>query len=296
MLLFRFFFNSFVVDEPDGTPYLRIRLEATWEKSNNIEGAIESRIYYVTCPEGVELNEDVKHNANRKDLDRIRVIYVPAVRDPSKQLRNVSGTMIYEIMKNINWSSDTKGNVKIKIQELNDQFIKESGVSILRSSIHTQWGVYDTDTRYSNAQLRFNSTDIESAIKKSEIVFLPTVTGKEGTVDDLSDGLRSMFYISLVGSILDVESKIQKEIDEELEHVSFNLKPPVLTIIALEEPENHIAPHLIGRLILNLQNIALKNNAQTILTSHSTAVIKRVEPNNLRYFRIDKNDYTTRVR
>ena len=72
--------------------------------------------------------------------------------------------------------------------------------------------------------------------------------------------------------------------------------PPVLTIIALEEPENHIAPHLIGRLVSNLKSIALKSNAQTILTSHSTAVIKRFEPRNLRYFRIDEKDFTTKVR
>lgn len=41
------FFKSLIVDNPGGTPYLRIRLEATWEKSSNIEGAIESKIYYI---------------------------------------------------------------------------------------------------------------------------------------------------------------------------------------------------------------------------------------------------------
>ena len=173
------FFRSLVVDNPDGTPYLRIRLEATWEKSSNVEGAIESKIYYITCPEGEEITEECKTTAPRKDLDRIRVIYVPAVRDPSKQLKNASGTMMHQIMNSINWSSTTQEKVKVKIQELNDQFLEERGVSILGTSIHTQWESYDSDTRYSNAQLRFNSTDIDSSIKKSEVVFLPTVTGKE---------------------------------------------------------------------------------------------------------------------
>lgn len=290
------FFKSLVVDNPDGTPYLRIRLEATWEKSSNVEGAIESKIYYITCSEGEEITEECKTTAPRKDLDRIRVIYVPAVRDPSKQLKNASGTMMHQIMNSINWSSTTQEKVKVKIQELNDQFLEERGVSILGTSIHTQWESYDSDTRYSNAQLRFNSTDIDSSIKKSEVVFLPTVTGKECTIDDMSDGLRSLFYISLVDSILDVESKIQQEIDTDPEHVSFNHKPPILTIIALEEPENHIAPHLIGQLVLNLKKIASKNNAQTVLTSHSTAIIKRFDPEKLRYFRLDVNDCTTKVR
>lgn len=290
------FFKSLVVDNPDGTPYLRIRLEATWEKSSNVEGAIESKIYYITCPEGEEITEEFKCPANRKDLDRIRVIYVPAVRDPSKQLKNASGTMMYQIMNSINWSTTTQEKVKTKIQELNDQFLEEKGVSILGTSIHTQWESYDSDTRYSNAQLRFNSTDIDSSIKKSEVVFLPTVTGKECTIDDMSDGLRSLFYISLVDSILDVESKIQREIDTDPEHVSFNHTPPILTIIALEEPENHIAPHLIGQLVSNLKKIASKGNAQVIFTSHSTAIIKRFDPEKLRYFRLDANDCATKIR
>lgn len=284
------------MDGPDGTPYVRIRLEATWEKSNNVEGAIESKIYYINCSENEEITEECKCPANRKDLDRIRVIYVPAVRDPSKQLKNASGTMMHQIMNSINWSSTTQDKIKDKIQELNDQFLEEKGVAILGTSIHSQWASYDSDMRYSNAQLRFNSTDLDSSIRKSEVVFLPTVTGKECTIDDMSDGLRSLFYISLVDSILDVESKIQQEIVTDAEHLSFNHKPPILTIIALEEPENHIAPHLIGQLVSNLKNIASKNNAQTVLTSHSTAIVKRFDPENLRYFRLDIKDCTSKVR
>ena len=290
------FFKSLVVDNPDGTPYLRIRLEATWEKSSNIEGAIESKIYYITCPESVPITDEYRISPLRRDLDRIRVIYVPAVRDPSKQLKNVSGTMMHQIMNSINWSQATQEKVKTKIQELNNQFLEEKGVSILGTSIHTQWEAYDSDTRYSNAQLRFNSTDIDSAIKKSEVVFWPTVTGKECTIDDMSDGLRSLFYISLVDSILDVEAKIQQEIDTDPEHVSFNHTPPVLSIIALEEPENHIAPHLIGQLVANLKKLGEKNNAQAILTSHSTAIIKRFDPEKIRYFRLNAEDCTTIVR
>lgn len=290
------FFRSLVVDEPGGTPYLRIRLEATWEKSSNIEGAIESKVYYITCPEKQEITDDFRVNAPRKELDRIRVIYVPAVRDPSKQLKNVSGTMMHQIMGSINWSNDTQEKVKIKIKELNDQFLEEKGVSILGNSIHTQWESYDSDTRYSNAQLRFNSTDIDTSIKKSEVVFLPTVTGKECTIDDMSDGLRSLFYISLVDSILDVETKIRQELEKTPQQTSFTHNPPVLTIIALEEPENHIAPHLIGQLVSNMKKIASKSNAQTILTSHSTAIVKRFDPEDLRYFRLDLSNCIATVR
>ena len=290
------FFQHFVVDNPGGLPYLRIRLEATWEKSNTIDGSIDSKISYITCPEFAEIEEGNRTNAPRRDLDKIRVIYVPAVRDPSKQLKNASGTMMYQIMSSINWSEETKGNIKTKIKELNEQFEGEKGVSMFGTSLRKQWKTYDSDERYSTASLRFNSTDIETSIRKTEVVFEPTETGKEYTIDQMGDGLRSLFYISLVDSILDVEGQMVREIETDPEHTSFNRKPPILTIVALEEPENHIAPHLLGKLVGNLQDIADKSNAQAIMTSHSPAIVKRIDPENLRYFRLDRALLASKVR
>ena len=290
------FFQHLVVDNPGGLPYLRVRLEATWEKSSTIEGSIDSKISYITCPESVEIEENHRTPAARRDLDKIRVVYIPAVRDPSRQLKNASGTMMYQVMSSINWSEETKGNVKAKIKELNEQFEGEKGVSMFGTSLAEQWKAYDSDDRYSTASLRFNSTDIETSIRKTEVVFEPTETGKEYTIDQMGDGLRSLFYISLVDSILDVEGKMQREIDADPENTSFSRKPPILTIVALEEPENHIAPHLLGKLVGNLRNIAGKHNAQAIMTSHSPAIVKRVDPENLRYFRMDKDLLASKVR
>ncbi len=290
------FFKSMVVDSPSGVPFLRIRLIGTWERSANIEGSIESKIMYVTCPDDEELDKHYM-TANRKDLDNIRVIYVPAVRDPSKQLKNVSGTMIHQILGSVNWSDHTKSDVQTLINQLNSQYVSESGVSVLNDSIHQQWRKYDSDDRYSNAVLRFNSTNIESSIKNSEIYFSPTVTEKEYTIDEMGDGLRSLFYISMVNSVLDVESAISKEIEEKEESErSFSRIPPILTIVALEEPENHISPQLLGKLMNNLKSIALKENAQVIISSHSPAIVKRVETESLRYMRMNYEDMQTEVR
>ena len=204
--------------------------------------------------------------------------------------------MMYQIMSSINWSEETKGNVKAKIKELNEQFEEEKGVSMFGTSLGKQWKTYDSDERYSTASLRFNSADIETSIRKTEVVFEPTETGKEYTIDQMGDGLRSLFYISLVDSILDVEGQMVREIEIDPEHTSFNRKPPILTIVAIEEPENHIAPHLLGKLVGNLKDIAGKNNAQAIMTSHSPAIVKRIDPENLRYFRLDRELLASKVR
>ena len=124
------FFQHLVVEEPGGTPYLRVRLDATWEKGSTVEGSIESQIRYITCPESVQFSDDDFTTARRRDLDRIRVIYIPAMRDPSRQLRNASGTMMYQVMNSINWSKETKDDIRGKIKDLNaafEEFAQEHG-------------------------------------------------------------------------------------------------------------------------------------------------------------------------
>ena len=65
------------------------------------------------------------------------------------------------------------------------------------TSLGKQWKTYDSDERYSTASLRFNSTDIETSIRKTEVVFEPTETGKEYTIDQMGDGSAlPILYIS----------------------------------------------------------------------------------------------------
>lgn len=297
------FFKSMVVSDSTSLPYLRIRLEATWEQTSSAEGSIESRIYYITAPESeTNITDDKKKLASRKEIEQIRFIYIPAVRDPSKHIKNVSGSMLHRLMKCINWQTLTVNSIKSKLTELNNILLSEEAVSEISESVKENWNIYGSDDRYSNAHLCFNNNDIDSVVNNTEVIFQDGTGENQFKIDELGDGLRSLFYISLVSSILDLEIKLNKERLKQSES-SLNLVPPFLSIIAIEEPENHIAPHLIGKLIANILCIAKKCNAQILLTSHSTSIIRRIEPDRLRYFRIEhkKNDcgaidYSTSVR
>lgn len=107
--------------------------------------------------------------------------------------------------------------------------------------------------------------------------------------------MRSLFYMSLVDSILDVEVKINEEMVKGVD-LSFTKEPPVLTIVAVEEPENHISPHILGKLVNKLRDISKKENAQTIITSHSTAIVKRINPEEIRHFRMDYGTLSTSIK
>ncbi len=124
---------------------------------------------------------------------------------------------------------------------------------------------------------------------------MPSITQKAYSIDSLGDGLRSLFYLSLVDSFLEIEQQAMENSEEE-DAPLFNIQIPALTILAIEEPENHVSPHLLGNIIVNLKRIASKNNSQVIITSHTPAIVKRVSPESIRYFNISIDELVTKVK
>lgn len=284
------FFEHFTVSQGDAKPFLRIRLESSWEDDGTVEGSIDTQIYYISSAEDIIKDED-KHRAHRKDLDKIRVLYVPASRTPEKELGNASGSMLSRLVNSINWTDDEIKEITNKIDELNNTFLSESGaLTQINQEIQKSWKLYHEDNRFSQAELTINSSEMAGALRQIALKFSPTTTEEAFTVSDLGDGLRSIFYFSLVDSILDIELKIIKDREENPDNPRFKLIPPILTILVIEEPENHIAPHHIGKLVKRFKQLSNNDNSQVVLTSHSPAIVKRIEPEDLRYLRIENND------
>jgi hypothetical protein len=291
------FFKYFVVDEPGQPPYLRIRLESTFTKDDSIEGAIDTRYFFIRSSETeTAISDSAKIGAQRSILSNVKCIYVPALRNPSYQLRNVSGTILYRLLSSVEWPPNTTAELQGFIESINSTLNNVHGVDNLQTILQEQWSGYHRDTRYANAKIEFNSTDLESTLKAAGIRFSPTEVPRDYDISELGDGLRSLFYFSLVNTLLKVERNAL-EVLEKGEVLSQPQKslPPVLTILVVEEPENHIAPQLMGRVILNLKETAAAPNAQVVLSSHTPAIIKRVEATCIRYFRMDDTSQSTEV-
>ncbi|MFD1886953.1 ATP-dependent nuclease [Paenibacillus wenxiniae] len=286
-------FEQLAVYAPESPPCLRIKLDATWEQGNTPDGVIESMMYYVSASE----NEDSKIRVSSSELSQVKVIYVPAIRNPTQLLKNATGTLLWRVLKGINWSNDTRENIKTKLAETEQDLFREAGLEKVRTSLKTQWKQYHQDRRYTEASIRFNSTDLDQLIKKFEVDFMPSPTQKPYSIDSLGDGLRSLFYLSLIDTFLDIEQQALKDsetVDEDSS--SFNLLIPAITIVAIEEPENHVSPHLLGNIINNLKRISEKVNSQVILTSHTPAIIKRISPESIRYFSISNQTISTQIK
>jgi predicted ATP-dependent endonuclease of OLD family len=278
------YFENFIVDQPGGNPYIVIRLDASYVKGSSPEGILDYKFHYV-----VNKGEDGLKPISAHDRDKIQVIYIPAVRNPSEQLKNATGTILWRILNQINWSESDKEKIDKKIDELDQEVAKQSGITIVKKVVSTQWKNYHSDSRYSEANIKFGSSDLDNILRKLEVEFTPSHTEKAFKVDDLGDGLKSLFYLTLIDSLLELENEAIAEIKNRVskEERVLNINPPALTLILVEEPENHVSPHLLGKVIKNLNNIRNRNNSQILMTSHSPSIIKRIDPSEIRHLRIE---------
>ena len=288
-------FHHMVVNEQGGSPYVRVRLSATWHRGNTPDGDIDSRLDFITIAESEAVTEVSMIPVKAHQRSLIQAFYVPAMRDPQSQLKNDSGTILSRFFKAIKWTPGLSETLKAKGEEVNALFTSEPGIHTIETFIKNQWNDFHDDIKYSDAVLGFSETELEKVLKRVEVHFKPTDEERNYTVAQLGDGLRSLFYIALVSALLKMESGCATMAASSGIKIDCSAIP-TLTILALEEPENHLAPHLLGRVISLLQNVSEQPNAQVIISSHTPAVVKRVDPENIQYFRMLSEELRTSVK
>lgn len=267
------FLKHIIIDSPGKAPYIRIRLTGEWIQGQNPEGNIEQEICYVTVPFG-EDEESAVYPIPLHHRNLIQMMYVPAMRDPALQLKNATGTLLWRIFNSITWPEKFKEDIKEATGPVIKLFKDVEDVSSIQEVLNIEWNKYHREIRYQNAEIIFNSSDLDSMLKKIEIAFSHNEEGSITSVNELGDGLKSLFYITLVSSLLEIEQNIDSD------------NKPLLNILAVEEPENHISPHLLGRVVANLNKISQKSNSQVVLSSHNSSIIKRISPEQIRHLQI----------
>lgn len=285
------FFNGMTVNGPDRIPILRVRLEASWSKSTNAEGAIDSRVVFIASPESVSEELEQVVPAPRKRLDAIRMIYIPASRDPNVETKYVTGSVMSSMLGSIKWDSDRRNKVTEHAENLSKLIIEEPGAQSVNDSINSAWSSYNPDDALAQASLAFFAGDFESIVRDPAIQLTPSFLQRSSQVDELGDGHKSLFHLAMIHSLIYLESQIRAHDSKIANQFEFAL--PALTIVAVEEPENHIAPHLLGHLVKRLEELWKDNSCQVVVTSHSPAIVGRIDPTEIRHFRLDKSTAST---
>lgn len=290
-------FNQMIVDEPGGTPYCRIRLEATWTNDGTPTGDIEQSISWIlTSSDDPEVIEDGhRRKVQSGDRAKVRVVYVPASRDPGQQIRATTATSFGRLLGALAWEGEDK-NLKGLLEVLQSQVAKLPGVQTMNTQVQKAWdGFYDGRVAR-EVIFRTLEEDPAALVKVLVPVFRPGEDGRTLMASDLSDGLRSLFSLSLSLGLFRVEELLRTEAVKSGFKAEVADGLPILTVFAVEEPENHLSPHYLGRVVAEIYAISSHERAQVLISSHSPSILRRVQPDHVRYFLGNEQTHSSRVK
>lgn len=289
-------FNQMAIEEEGATPYCRIQLNAKWTRTNLSEGEIEESICWINTAE--EPTDDDMKAMRPHERSRIHVLYVPAVRDPTRQLRQASGTILSRLLRATNWSDDGKKAIEKAAGTVAKVFRAEEAVKLIEAETGKTWKRLQEFPDLENIELQPLESSLSDLIRNIDVRFTGTAGESSLEGDRLSDGLRSLFYFSLLIASYRIEQEAAAneedgdDAEEESAFVKDALEPPYLTVFAVEEPENHLAAHYLGRVLGMLTEVSNDHAAQVILTSHSPSILGRVDPKHVRHLRLDEKRCT----
>lgn len=287
-----FYFNEMIVNNCGDPPYCRIRLDAYWVKNNTPEGSVDQEQNWIfTTNEKIEPSEKKKFSA--QDRSHIQVHYIPATRNATTLLKTTAGSVMRTFMHAIQWDAKFEEEIDGFSSNIAKLIDDESSIKIIQNELTHYWAKFIDIPKYSNISISPISQNFAALLDNFEIHFSPSNFDKFDTAEHLSDGTKSLFYLSLISTLFSLTRKAQKA---ELSGFDTDkIAQPLLTIFALEEPENHLAPHYIGKIVSVFNEIVGSGLAQVFLSSHSTSIIKRIDPRHIRYF-LSNTNYETSVK
>lgn len=280
------FFEHMHLRQDDAPPFVRIRLTAT----KDFDGFIEERIEYV-----LEVGDDDEptqaSEMSRHDRALIEVHYLPARRDPSEQIAFTATSLLGRILRVADWSAQ-KEELEGLMEDVTASMAGNAAIKTIGTELERSWSTLHRGDFFREPSVSFGRSDIDGILKQLTLCFSPAHASESIDFGRLSDGQQSLLYISLVVAWLGVAKRILDG-DDCVPDID-RLRPPVYAIVAVEEPENSLSPHYLGRIVRLVKDACADGRAQGIMATHSPSVMKRVPPEAVRYLRLS-SDRTTLV-
>lgn len=271
-------FGHMRLDEADGTPRVRFRLAATM----GLDGDIEENLVYVLDinPDGSPLTTAQVPRAER---NHIHVHYLPARRDPADHIAYGANALLGRMLRAVNWDAE-RSVIKGLTDQISDSLASNSSINAFSARLRTAWGALHKGNFFAEPKLTFISSDIEALLRHMSVSFTPGHDEQLVDFSRLSDGQKSMLYLSLVLSSQAIGRAVLAAEDDSFD--GDKLRPPVFTVVAVEEPENSLSPHYLGRIVNALNGMAGDGDAQALIATHAPSMLRRVDPERIRYLRL----------
>ncbi|MFT7373076.1 MAG: putative ATP-dependent endonuclease of OLD family [Oleiphilaceae bacterium] len=274
-------FGHMRLDEPEGIPRVRYRLSATL----GIDGDIEEKFEYI-----LEVDEHGEptnpQTVPRAERNHIQVHYLPARRDPSEHITYGTNALLGRLLRAINWENERE-EVRGFTDQISNSLANNPSVNNFSNSLKSIWTSVHKGSYFSDPKITFVASEIEALLRHLSISFSPGHDENFVDFSRLSDVQKSMLYLSLVLSSQAIGRSVLSGEDKTFDPEK--LRPPVFTLIALEEPENSLSPHYLGRIVKALSGMTEHEDAQALIATHAPSMLKRVAPETIRYLRLTEN-------
>lgn len=279
-------FGHMRLDEIDGTPRVRFRLTATM----GLDGDIEESMVYV-----LDINADgspmTTAQVPRSERNHIHVHYLPARRDPADHVAYGANALLGRMLRAVNWDAE-RTVIKSLTDQISNSLAANPSINAFSTSLKTAWSALHKGTFFADPKLTFAASEIEALLRHMSVSFTPGHDDQLVDFSRLSDGQKSMLYLSLVLSSQAIGRAVLAEEDDSFD--ADKLRPPVFTVVAVEEPENSLSPHYLGRIVNSLNAMTSDSDAQALIATHAPSMLRRVAPERIRYLRLTQ-ERTSRV-
>lgn len=279
-------FGHMRLDEIDGTPRVRFRLNATM----GLDGDIEESMVYV-----LDINADgsplTSAQVPRSERNHIQVHYLPARRDPADHIAYGANALLGRMLRAVNWDAE-RTVIKDLTDQISDSLAANPSINAFSTSLKAAWSALHKGSFFADPKLTFVASEIEALLRHMSVSFTPGHDEQLVDFSRLSDGQKSMLYMSLVLSLQAIGRAVLAEEDDSFD--ADKLRPPVFTIVAIEEPENSLSPHYLGRIVNALNEMASDGDAQALIATHAPSMLRRVSPERIRYLRLTE-ERTSRI-
>lgn len=275
------FFRRMTTDD-QGTLKCRIVLEARWEADGTVDGALSWDLWVVSTLDEI-YTEEQRSGLSPAERARIQLVYVPASRDGARQL---TAFLRGRLWRAAQWSDELRELVADSAAHVSVKFHGEGPTSTVEKALSQRWQELHGAGTHSVPRFQPIAPDVTQLLRDAELRFEPNHGGESWSARLLSDGQRSLLHLALTTAALDIETQVA---DGSLAGTFDMAWPhlPTLTLLAIEEPENSLAPFYLSRIISQVQQVCAGHRAQAVLVSHSASVLCRIDPASIRYFRLD---------
>ncbi|HCF7302238.1 TPA: AAA family ATPase, partial [Pseudomonas aeruginosa] len=279
-------FGHMRLDEADGIPRVRFRLSATMGPDGDIE---ETLVYVLDInADGSPLNTA---QVPRSERNHIHVHYLPARRDPADHIAYGANALLGRMLRAVNWDAE-RDVIKGLTDQISDSLAANPSVDAFSTSLKAAWDTLHKGSFFTDPKITFVASEVEALLRHMSVSFSPGHDEQLVDFSRLSDGQKSMLYLSLVLSSQAIGRAVLAEEDKSFD--VDKLRPPVFTLVAVEEPENSLSPHYLGRIVNSLNLMTGNGDAQALIATHAPSMLRRVAPERIRYLRLTEGR-TSRV-